>query len=251
MMSQQPFTILRMDTLPVQYAEVYMLDSETHADQQRLVLMTDSYFVDIFRSRRQDAQDKFHDYFYHNMGTEMTMSVPTTPSSELAFAGGHLYAYSYLYDVQGTNLQSPISNLQITYTVPDGTQMTQWTMTTPSTKYFRALAPSTEGLSRVPNMPYDIRNTPTLTYVARHYGEAWTTPFVHVFEPTAEYKPSVIDHVEFPAVQIKDKQTKSAVAVLVVRKDGKKDLFVSTDNDKAKVKVNGKTYKGRLVCKFF
>ena len=251
MMSQQPFTILRMDTLPVQYAEVYMLDSETHADQQRLVLMTDSYFVDIFRSRRQDAQDKFHDYFYHNMGTEMTMSVPTTPSSELAFAGGHLYAYSYLYDVQGTNLQSPISNLQITYTVPDGTQMTQWTMTTPSTKYFRALAPSTEGLSRVPNMPYDIRNTPTLTYVARHYGEAWTVPFVHVFEPTAEYKPSVIDHVEFPAVQIKDKQTKSAVAVLVVRKDGKKDLFVSTDNDKAKVKVNGKTYKGRLVCKFF
>ena len=250
MMSQQPFTILRMDTLPVQYAEVYMLDPETHADQQRLVIMTNDYFVDIFRSRRQDGKDKYHDYFYHNMGTEMTMSIPTEPSSELAFAGGHLYAYSYLYNVQGavSNQQSAIS---IRYSVPNGTQMTQWSMTTPNTKYFRALAPSTEGLSRVPNMPYDIRNSPTLTYVARHYGEAWTTPFVHVFEPTADYKPSVIERVEFPAVTILDKKTTSAVAVLVIRKDGHQDLFVSTDNDKAKVRVNNKTYKGQLVCKSF
>ena len=124
-------------------------------------------------------------------------------------------------------------------------------MATPNTKYFRALAPSTEGLSRVPNMPYDIRNSPTLTYVARHYGEAWTTPFVHVFEPTADYKPSVIERVEFPAVTILDKKTTSAVAVLVIRKDGHQDLFVSTDNDKAKVRVNNKTYKGQLICKSF
>ena len=250
MMSQQPFRILAMDTLPIQYAEVYMLDSETRADQQRLVLMTDHYFIDIFRSRRQDGKDRFHDYFYHNLGTAMTMNLPTTPSDELAFAGGHLYAYSYLYDVQGTtdNVQStPI----VTYSIPDGTQMTQWTMPTPDTRYFRALAPSTEGLSRLKDMPYDIRNTPTLTYVARRYGEAWTHPFVHVFEPTAPYKPSVIDHVEFPEVIIKDRHTTSAVAVLVVRKDGHQDLFVSTDNDRARVKVNGKTYKGRLTCTSF
>ena len=260
MMSQQPFTILKIDTLPMQYAEVYMLDSETHADQQRLVLMTDAYFIDIFRSRRQDGKDKFHDYFYHNMGTEMTMNLPTAPSNELAFAGGHLYAYSYLYNVEAaivnthqSDNQSSIVNRPIvnTYKVPDGTQMTQWVMPMPNTTYFRALAPSTEGLSRVKNMPYDIRNTPTLTYVARRHGEAWTVPFVNVFEPTASYKPSVIERVEFPEVTILDKQTTSAVAVLVIRKDGHQDLFISTDNDRAKVRVNNKTYKGRLTCKSF
>lgn len=251
MMSQQPFTILRMDTLPIQYAEVYMMDSETHADQQRLVLMTDSYFVDIFRSRRQDGKDKFHDYFYHNLGTEMTMSAPTEPSTELAFAGGHLYAYSYLYDVQSTSFSDNRSPLTVTYKVPDGTQMTQWSMPMPNTTVFRALAPSTEGLSRVPDMPYDIKNTPTLTFVARRYGEAWTVPFVNVFEPSASYKPSVIDHVEFPEVAILDKKTTSAVAILVIRKDGHQDLFISTDNSKAKVRVNGKICKGRLICKSF
>ena len=248
MMSQQPFTILRMDTLPMQYAEVYMMDSETHADQQRLVLMTDDYFVDIFRSRRQDGKDKFHDYFYHNLGTEMTMSVPTEPSDELAFAGGHLYAYSYIYNKECAPLSE---TLTVEYLVPDGSKMTQWAMPMPQTKAFRALAPSTEGLSRVENMPYDIKNTPTLTYIARRYGEAWTVPFVNVFEPTAPYKPSVIDHVEFPKVDILDKKTTSAVAILVVRKDGKSDLFISADNDKAKLRVNGKKYKGRLVCKSF
>ena len=248
MMSQQPFRILRMDTLPVQYAEVYMMDSETHADQQRLVVMTDNYFIDIFRSRRQDGQDKFHDYFYHNLGTGMSMSVPTTPTDELAFAGGHLYAYSYLYNKACAPLSETV---RVDYHVPDGTAMTQWAMPMPETYAFRALSPSTEGLSRLKGMPYDIRTTPTLTYVARRMGEAWTVPFVNVFEPTAPYKPSVIDHVEFPDVKIMDKKTQSAVAVLVVRRDGKKDLFVSTDNDKAKVKVNGKIYKGRLVCKSF
>ena len=70
-------------------------------------------------------------------------------------------------------------------------------------------------------------------------------------EPTADYKPSVIDHVEFPEVTVLDKKTRSAVAVLVVRKDGRRDLFVSTDNEKAKVRVNGKIYKGKLSCRFF
>ena len=241
MMSQQPFTIVAMDTVPVQYAIVSMTDSETRVPQERTVLMTDAYFIDIFRSGGAD----FHDYFYHNLGTSMTMSVPTTPTNELAFAGGHLYAYSYIYNKECAPLNETVHT---EYIVPDATQMKQWTKPMPNTTVFKALSPSTEGLSRVKDMPYDIKNTPTLTFITRRYGEAWTTPFVNVFEPTAEYKPSVIDHVEFPPVTIKDKQTTSAVAVLVVRKDGKRDLFISTDNDKAKVKVLNKTYKGRLVC---
>lgn len=248
MMSQQPFRILAIDTIPVQYAEVYMLDSETRADQQRLVIMTNDYFIDIFRSRRQDRQDRFHDYFYHNLGTRMTMNIPTSPTDELTFAGGHLYAYSYIYDKECAPLTRTV---RIDYSVPDGTGMTQWAMPMPNTTAFRALSPSTEGLSRLKNMPYDIRNTPTLTYVARRYGEAWTIPFVNIFEPTAPYKPSVIDHIEFPEVTIRDKHTTSAVAILVVRRDGRKELFISTDNDRAKVRVLNKTYKGRLTCKSF
>lgn len=248
MMSQQEFKIIAMDTLPVQYAEVYMMDSETQADQQRLVIMTDNYFIDVFRSKRRDGKDKFHDYFYHNMGTQMTISVPTAPTEELSFAGGYLYAYSYIYNKESAPMDT---HIQLTYKVPDGTQMTQWAMAMPNTTVYRALSPSTEGLSRLKNMPYDIRNTPTLTYVARCHGEAWTIPFVNVFEPTAPYKSAVIEKVEYPKVTIMDKHTTSAVAVLIHRKDGTKQLFISTDNDNAKVKVLGKKYNGRLICKSF
>lgn len=245
MMSQQPFTILHMDTVPVQYAEVAMVDSETRADQQRLVLMTDSYFIDIFRSRRRDGQDRFHDYFYHNLGTEMQMNISTTPTDELAFAGGHLYAYSYIYNKECAPLDR---NVETIYRIPGGAQMHQWTKAMPATTVFRALSPSTEGLSRVAGMPYDIRNTPTLTFVLRRLGEAWTEPFVNVFEPTSTQKPAVIAEVSFPEVKILDRKTRSAVAIQVYKTDGTHDLFVITDCDRARVRVNNKVYKGRLTC---
>lgn len=245
MMSQQPFRILHMDTVPVQYAEVEMIDSETQALQQRVVLMTHDYFIDVFRSACAETKKQFHDYFYHNLGTEMQMSVPTTPTDELAFAGGHLYAYSYIYDKECAPLDRVI---QTTYRIPGGAQMHQWSRPMPETTVFRALSPSTEGLSRTPGMPYDIRNTPTLTYVARRQGEAWTNPFVHVFEPTSKQKPSVIAEVSFPEVKILDRKTRSAVAIQVYKTDGTHDLFVLTDCDKARVRVNNKVYKGRLTC---
>ena len=59
----------------------------------------------------------------------------------------------------------------------------------------------TEGLSRIKQMPYVIADQPTLTFVARQRGEAWTRPFVSVFEPhTAKNAPSHIREVRFPEV---------------------------------------------------
>lgn len=256
MMSHHAFELV--DTLQIPFrerkayaAEVYMIEPETHADQQRLVVMTDDYFVDIFRSARKDGKDKFHDYFYHNMGQEMSLSINGkhivgTPSTDLAFAGGHLYAYSYIYNVYAEAVKER-DIVRAHYGINgDSIVMTQWIQGANDSKVYRALSPSTEGLSRMKNMPYDIRTTPTLTLVVRRQGEAWTKPFVSVFEPSSAQKPAVISKVEFPDVRIKDKQTRSAVAVLITRTDGHQDLIISTDNENAKVQVNGKTYKGRL-----
>ena len=54
-------------------------EPETQSDQQRLTSIvtvqdTLGYYVDIFRSRRRDGRDKMHDYFYHNLGQEMTLA---------------------------------------------------------------------------------------------------------------------------------------------------------------------------------
>ena len=65
------------------------------------------YYIDVFRSMKMEGGDKMHDYFYHNLGQEMKVMDAATgkpldmkPTEELAFAGGHLYAYSYIYIIR-------------------------------------------------------------------------------------------------------------------------------------------------------
>ena len=68
----------------------------------------------------------------------------------------------------------------------DDIYMNLWMKGEPDREVFTALAPMTEGLSRTPNMPYNIKEQPTLTFVARQHGEAWNRPFVSIYEPSTK-----------------------------------------------------------------
>ena len=240
--------------VPFTYSDLYFLEPETTSDQRRMnaiVATSDStgFYVDIFRSRRRNGRDKFHDYFYHNMGQRMEMSAPDGSSlglqltQELAFAGAHLGAYSYLFNKRSATTESPV---RATFTVdrPDSTQveMRMWMAGAPERTVFSALSPMTEGLSRIPDMPYDIKATPTLTYVARQRGEAWNRPFVAVFEPSASHSPSRIASVDYPAV--KADIDGSHVALLVKEKNGGEYLVVNTDTPEATLEAAGLRMSG-------
>ena len=257
--NEQPTTIENSSST-FQYSIVSFIEPETMSDQQRTVVMVADkddngmgYFVDIFRSYRQDGNDKFHDYFYHNMGQKMSLqnadgsSLNLQPTQELAFAGAHLGAYSYLFDKQCAQTHSDALAL---YSINnDSISMRHYFKGDTDRTLFQCLAPTTEGLSRMKNMPYNIKEQPTLTFVARQQGEAWRHPFVSVFVPESKSLPNDVKSVEYPEVTILDKSTKNAVAVLVSHTDGRQELIVSADNAKAKVKVMGKIYKGWLNVK--
>lgn len=227
---------------PVSYSEVYFREPESYSDQTRLngiVNTSDStgYYVDIFRSRKVEGGDKMHDYFYHNMGQVMTLKAADgtdlnlQPTQELAFAGAHLYAYSYIYDKKSAQTDK---NIKAEYTInmPDKNDITMnmWMKGEKDREVFSALSPMTEGLSRIKGMPYDIKKQPTLTFVARQKGEAWTRPFVSIFEPVTKSSPSVIASVEYPSV-VSDGQSGSDVAIKVNLKDGSQDLILSSDSN--------------------
>ena len=227
---------------PVSYSEVYFREPESYSDQTRLngiVNTSDStgYYVDIFRSRKVEGDDKMHDYFYHNMGQVMTLKAADgtdlnlQPTQELAFAGAHLYAYSYIYDKKSAQTDK---NIKAEYTInmPDKNDITMnmWMKGEKDREVFSALSPMTEGISRIKGMPYDIKKQPTLTFVARQKGEAWTRPFVSIFEPVTKFSPSAISSVEYPLV-ISDGQSNSNIAVVVNLKDGRKDLILSSDTN--------------------
>ena len=266
MKSQHPFHILRNDDtnldngMTAQVSIVKMTEPETMSEQERTVVMIadkddtgDGYFVDIFRSRHGKESKKgpeYHDYFYHNLGQQMSMAkengdeLAMEKTEELAFAGAHLYAYSYLFDKKKA---VTAENCMVCYSVNnDSLSMVQYTKGFNDRALYKALSPTTEGLSRIQGMPYDIRQQPTLTYVARQQGEAWTRPFVNVFVPKSKTIANSVTEVTYPSVDIRDKVTKNAEAIMVKHDNGNCELIVSADNDNAKVKVKGMTFKGRL-----
>ncbi|NNG08945.1 MAG: hypothetical protein HKM92_02155, partial [Arenibacter sp.] len=100
----------------ITYSDVYFLEPETRSDQSRLLSIVKTgeetgYYIDIFRSKKQRKGDKFHDYYYHNLGQSMQIMdtygnpLALTPSEEMAFAGGHLYALDYMWDKKSIKLE--------------------------------------------------------------------------------------------------------------------------------------------------
>ena len=239
------------------YSETYFLEPMTQADQTRLLSIVDAedggYYVDIFRSRKRDGGDVMHDYFYHNLGQDMTLTaadgspLSLQPSEELSFAGGYLYAYSYIYDQQ---MAQTGQDIRADFTVRpekggEDIRMTMWQQGMPDRKIFRALSPETEGLSRDNTMPYTIKGAPTLTYVARQSGEAWTRPFVSVFEPSTSTGGNRIEKVEFFTPE---SEGKDAAGILVSLKDGRKDMILSSADAEKEIRHEGMAARATYVC---
>lgn len=225
---------------PVTYSEVYFREPESCADQTRLMGIVTTgpetgYYVDIFRSRKAEGGDKMHDYFYHNLGQTLSLTgtdgadLNLQSTEELAFAGAHLYAYSYIYDKKVSETDKDV---KATFTIAaedgDDISMNLWMKGEPERKVFTALSPMTEGYSRTPGMPYDIKEQPTLTFVARQAGEAWDRPFVAVYEPSSVKEPGGISSVVFPEVECTEQG--SHVGIRITQKNGRTDQILSSDH---------------------
>lgn len=136
----------------VTYSNLYFREPESRADQTRMMSIVTTgaetgYYVDVFRSRKEKGGDKMHDYFYHNLGQTLTLTAADgsdlnlQSTEELAFAGAHLYAYSYLYDkkVAATN-----KDVKATFTIDmkdkdgDDIYMNLWMKGEPDREVFTA-----------------------------------------------------------------------------------------------------------------
>ena len=236
MMSQHPFEVQFLkEAATATVSQVSFLEPETQSTQLRTngIIKTEKggYYIDIFRSRRQDGKDKFHDYFYHNMGQAMTLtasdgsSLRLQPTEELSFAGGHLMAYSYLHDKYAA---TTACDVKATFTTlcPDGRRidMTMWMQGSGQRDVFQALSPVNLEYERLGDfMPYKVDEQPVLTYVARQHGDAWSHPFVAIFEPSDSNEPSEIASVEFFTPDGDD-----AVGIKVILKSGRVDVITAT-----------------------
>ena len=237
----------------ITYATVSFIEPETQAQQQRTTAIVKTsakggYYIDVFRSKKKEGDDKTHDYFYHNLGQEMKvmdaasgLSLDMKRTEELAFAGGHLYAYSYIYDKKSAKMQNSVKTQFVTKILDDkvveamGGQreitMTMWMKKDENRTIFQALSPVNLEYERMPNQPYKVDEQPVLTFVARQKGEAWNHPFVCVYEPSSDTEPSDIASVDYFTPS-----EPSAVGIIVKLKDGTEQRIVCSENGKVQIK---------------
>lgn len=237
----------------ITYATVSFIEPETQAQQQRTTAIVKTsakggYYIDVFRSKKKEGGDKTHDYFYHNLGQEMKvmdaasgLSLDMKPTEELAFAGGHLYAYSYIYDKKSAEMQNSVKTQFVTKILDDKVveamdgqreiTMTMWMKKDENRTIFQALSPVNLEYERMPNQPYKVDEQPVLTFVARQKGEAWNHPFVCVYEPSSDTEPGDIASVDYFTPS-----EPSAVGIIVKLKDGTGQRIVCSENGKVQIK---------------
>ena len=233
----------------ITYATVSFIEPETQALQQRTTAIVKTsakggYYIDVFRSKKKEGGDKTHDYFYHNLGQEMKvmdaasgLSLDMKPTEELAFAGGHLYAYSYIYDKKSAEMQNSVKTQFVTKILDDKVveamdgqreiTMTMWMKKDENRTIFQALSPVNLEYERMPNQPYKVDEQPVLTFVARQKGEAWNHPFVTVYEPSSDTESGDIASVDFF-----EPEQKGAVGILVKLKNGTEQRIICSENGK-------------------
>ena len=237
----------------ITYATVSFIEPETQAQQQRTTAIVKTsakggYYIDVFRSKKKEGGDKTHDYFYHNLGQEMKVMDATSgqpldmkPTEELAFAGGHLYAYSYIYDKKSAEMQNGVKTQFVTKILDDKVveamdgqreiTMTMWMKKDENRTIFQALSPVNLEYERMPNQPYKVDGQPVLTFVGRQKGEAWNHPFVCVYEPSSDTEPGDIASVDYFTPS-----EPSAVGIIVKLKDGTEQRIVCSENGKVQIK---------------
>jgi len=226
----------------ITYSDVYFLEPESCSDQSRMVSIvktgeTTGYYVDVFRSRKQRKGDKFHDYYYHNLGQSMQISdakgnpLALEPSEEMAFAGGHLYALDYMWDKKSLRTDDDYQ-AEWKIDMPDGEDdvfMNLWMKGTEGREVFSIKSPSNKAFRGGSGIPYDVDKEPYLTFAARQHGEAWEHPFISVYEPFTSAQGKSISSIQ----GFDDENGNREFAGLHIKhKSGREDFVFSSQGGK-------------------
>jgi hypothetical protein len=182
---------------------------KAEATQERTLALirtspTTGYYVDVFRSKSK-LPNEYHDYLYHNIGDKLVfenkdMDFKKTPERYMANANAK-WIHNKQYRNPGWHFFKKVKtsktydkDVKATFSVKklsaDAIFMQLHIPGFKNRTYTKVKAPTTFESPE----PYD--NLPTPTLVIRNEGEAWSNPFVVVFEPFNENEEATIKSVE-------------------------------------------------------
>lgn len=195
----------------VTFSKVSFLEPETISDQQRLTAQIKSksgkgYIVDIFRSRKQNPSAQKHEYFYHNLGQSLNIfdnednEMILSSTDDLGVQHGDMKAYDYFTD---KNSLETSENIKALFTLKSKNQpdnfMKMWINSSNNQKVFSVKSPKSGALSEG-TAPAEILDQKIPTIILRRDDEAWTNPFVVVFNPYIQNGKNPVSNVEFSKI---------------------------------------------------
>lgn len=174
------------------------------ATQQRTLALvrideTTAFYFDVFRSKR-DGKDKnqYHDWLYHGMADTVNVTdLSLEPSSLLTSANGNMKGYDYFKNEASAKSEATVHARFPLNIESDKVAMDVWVVGEEDRQVFTVAAPANRGARHYVDEKYWDRPTPTL--VVRQNGEAWTRPFVAVYEPSLQKDGPQVTAVEFVA----------------------------------------------------
>lgn len=235
----------------INYVNVYLDETTTNSDQQRLtsiIRTSDStgYFIDIFRSRQRAGGDVKHEYFYHNQGVFANTTItdnsnaplPLQPTKDLTSAGNQLPGYDYFTNEKSIVYDKDFNTVFRFLVSGVETTMKMWMKGFPGRKIYLAEGPQAGGFDF---FPASIRNLTIPVVIVKQEGEAWTKPFVGVFEPYSSTEPLSVKSIS----SFSPSAVSGDFAGLEVTSNNlNKEFIFSSVNESDKVSYNGMEFEG-------
>ncbi len=175
------------------FDDVTFLEPASQALQQRLTGTirtsdTSGYFVDIFRSRRQDNQDLKHEYLLHGLGDQIQIRNASGavqqmyPTEDLSSAKGDLVGYDYFENKLAINSsQNLVAHWTMPRSIKEAITTKVWIKGETDRTIFTVTAPPSRA-QNPESVPVKLFKQGLPTLVVRQKGEAQTRPFVAIID---------------------------------------------------------------------
>ena len=237
----------------VTFSNVSFFEPITKAKQQRFTSSIlgpsgQGYVLDIFRSKKQNEGVQRHDYFYHNLGTELTIKnnqndLALESTNDLGSHQGDLVAYDYLKEKKKVKIAEDFTaNFNFNNGEKATNLMEVFVKGSTDQSVYTAMAPKSKALTNG-TAPKLLVDKPIPTLIVQRNAEAWNNPFAMVFNPASKEGANSISNVQFS----KSEQNASTQFVEVTFADGiTKDRFTVNDSDEAIIQEDGFFQNGFL-----
>jgi hypothetical protein len=234
------------------YTDTEFNEPKTDALQRRtlgIVRTSDSngYYIDIFRSKRKDGNDKKHEYIYHNVGQAVQLTGPDgnplrmKKTGELGAVSGDHKAYNYFEDKTVAVFSEDFMAVwNVHLKKSKDVCMGMWMNGERDRRIFKVKAPVSRAVSKGA-VPREVCDLPLPTVVVRQAGEAWTRPFVAVFEPYCKEDGSSLESIE--ALRPVSASGDFVGLKIETETDGTQYIFNNTD-DKKSVRLGDMSFAG-------